>query len=180
MKIFETGIRFFSVKEVVRGEKGFTEFLRGGALPVDGFTVDYDNGTVNSVWDFRPDAPAGEQIHALAARANQNAALASERYVFAPGDDESGITVSFVSDGGEAANFRGEAANEFAKNMRALFDRLGKPADFHQKIYPCEQAGAFAPASVITAGWWCPECGALGNTGKFCPNCGAKKPQDKE
>ena len=178
MSIFEGGIRFFSVKEIVRGENGYEEILRGGVLPEDGFSVDYDNGKVNSVWEYRGGAPVYDEICAIAAEANENAALASETYVFTPEGDKTGVTVSFINGSNEAKHFRGEESDLFAKRMRALFDKLGKPTDFHQKIYPREQAGAFVPAFQPPAGWLCPGCGALGNTGKFCPNCGAKKPTD--
>ena len=41
-----------------------------------------------------------------------------------------------------------------------------------------------APAAETTAAadaanaWTCPECGTMGNTGRFCNNCGADKPDN--
>jgi len=32
------------------------------------------------------------------------------------------------------------------------------------------------PAPAAAAGWTCPKCGAVGNTGKFCAECGEAKP----
>ena len=32
------------------------------------------------------------------------------------------------------------------------------------------------PAPAAQAGWKCPECGAVGNTGKFCSSCGKPQP----
>ena len=42
-----------------------------------------------------------------------------------------------------------------------------------------QAAQAQAQAAQTPAGWTCPDCGTVGNTGKFCAECGAKKPQPR-
>lgn len=181
MKIFDSGIRFFTVKNLVRGENGYEEDLRGGTGPYDRFSVLYDDGKYNAVAEYLCDAAPGDEIRALVSAANEDAALMREIFEYTMIDD-GGITVSFVSDEGEVKHFRGARANGLAKRMKELFDSFGDPDVVHRKYYPQQRAGAyidpaaFAAAANTANGWHCHACGAAGNTGKFCTNCGTKKP----
>lgn len=73
--------------------------------------------------------------------------------------------------GNKIENTISDAINNVGKDR----DGAGKDNGYvEEATASCEEPVAPAPAAA--AGWTCPECGKVGNTGKFCEDCGAKKP----